>query len=258
MNTIQLLEDDVLWCLRRLPKHLRDYMKDVKPGKVFLAGGFLRACIANETVSDIDLFTPDHDAASAGALSMAARMGRPGFPAKIHESKYAFTVVSKPYPIQFIHKWVFEKPEDAILSFDYSIAQAAIWFDPAKNAWASCASDRFYPDLAAKRLHYLSPDRIEEAGGSMLRLLKFYQKGYRVPLDSLGAIIARLAKGMDMDRVKAVALGSGITEETQMARVLTGLLREVDPATGFHVAYFAERKQGDEAATDAPAFPEED
>ena len=40
---------------------------------------------------------------------------------------------------------------------------------------------RFYPDLAARRLVYTSPLRNEDAGGSILRVLKFYQRGYRIP-----------------------------------------------------------------------------
>ncbi|KKK50630.1 hypothetical protein LCGC14_3123090 [marine sediment metagenome] len=55
----------------------------------------------------------------------------------------------------------------------------------------------------------------------MLRVLKFYQRGYRIPLDSLGAVIARCVTGIDFEKIDS-------TEENY-AFVLTGLLREVDP-----------------------------
>ncbi len=67
----------------------------------------------------------------------------------------------------------------------------------------------------------------EDAGGSLLRVLKFYQRGYRIPLDSMGAVLARLCKAVDWDLVKGQ--GTATSWEEQAAKVLTGLLREVDP-----------------------------
>ena len=88
------------------------------------------------------------------------------------------------------------------------------------DKWCSACDPRFYADLAAKRLVYRSPERNEDAGGSMLRVLKFYQRGYRIPLDSLGAVIARLIQGVK-DPI--------LLNEPKLARTLSGLLREVDP-----------------------------
>lgn len=257
METIKLLADDVIWILRRLPKQLLVYMEKAQPGRVFLAGGFIRAAIANEEISDIDLFTPNKETARSGASAMASQFGRPGSPAKIQETQYAYTVMVKPYPIQFIHRWSYATPELCILDFDFTIAQAAVWFNPAVSGWDSCASDRFYADLAAKRLSYLSPDRQEDPGGSFLRLLKFYQRGYRVPLDSAGAIIARLVGGVDMDQIRSGAIATKVSKETRLGQVLTGLLREVDPATGSHVAYLASAHKGDELATGIRLHKEE-
>ena len=76
--------------------------------------------------------------------------------------------------------------------------------------------------MASKRLVYRSPARNEDAGGSMLRVLKYYQKGYRIPLDSLGAVIARLIHKLDNERVP-------LSDQKAVAHIITGLLREVDP-----------------------------
>ena len=89
--------------------------------------------------------------------------------------------------------------------------------------WSSFCDDRFYIDLASKRLIYRKPIRNEDAGGSMLRVLKYYQKGYRIPLDSLGSVIARLIHNLDTDR-------QPLNDEIGVANIITGLLREVDPA----------------------------
>lgn len=216
-----LIPEDLSWCLQRLPAPWRDMMQ-ARPNQLFLAGGFIRSCIAREDVNDADFFAPNHDTAAACALLVAG-------PARLTpiRTDNAYTVPTKPVPAQFIHRWTFTNPVDAIASFDFTIARAAIWWDG--QAWASACDPRFYPDLAAKRLVYCMPERIEEAGGSLLRVLKFYQRGYRIPLDSLGAVIARLAGSVRLDEIDR-KVKAGHSRETELAFVLTGLLREVDPA----------------------------
>ena len=120
--------------------------------------------------------------------------------------------------VQFIKKWVYEKPSDIISSFDFTIARAAMWF--ADKEWHALCDDNYYVDLAARRLVYCSPKRIEEAGGSMLRVLKFYQRGYRIPLDSLGGVIARVVYDVKFSKLRC---------EEALKKVITGLLRDVDP-----------------------------
>lgn len=218
---MNLMWHDLQWCLRRCPDPVLDLIKKY-PNALFAAGGFIRSCITNEHVSDIDLFTPSKEQARdlAQELASASTSG------KIHETDNAFTVKGFRTPIQFIHRWVFTKPEDALESFDFTIAMAAFWYDKTLG-WQSCCGDRFYQDLAAKRLIYRSPIRNEDAGGSMLRVLKFYQRGYRIPLDSLGAVIARLNSGIKWDDLPIHLTGGN--RECAVARVITGLLREVDP-----------------------------
>lgn len=207
----ELLIEDVRWCLRRLPCEV---LATLKERRLFLAGGFIRACIAQEPVSDIDLFAPSKDAAEAAARALAG---------KDHHflaTDNAFTVYGfGKLPVQFIHRWTFERAEDILPSFDFTVARACVWHEVA--GWKSLCDERFYCDLAAKRIVYCCPLRNEDAGGSMLRVLKFYQKGYRIPLDSLGRVVARLVAGIRFDH-------TGNSEEA-IAMVVTGLLHEVDP-----------------------------
>jgi len=209
---MELLKEDLRWCLIRLPKPIFNLMNE-RGKAVMLAGGFIRACISNEKINDIDLFTSTKDKAELYAQLLAADGGR------VITTDNAFTVVGKgKHTIQIIHRWLFNEPADVLPSFDFTIAKAIIWFDVE---WKSLCDDRFYPDLAAKRLIYCSPKREEEAGGSLLRVLKFYQRDYRIPLDSLAAVISRLMTGVEVRE--------GESEES-IAGVITGLLHEVDPA----------------------------
>ena len=209
---MELDRQDLYWCLRRLPKALMEVMKE-RPNALAVAGGYIRSCVAGEPVSDVDVFSPSKDIAAACALKLGGEKHR------VVETDNAFTVCMRPAPVQFIHRWVYAKPEDVIPSFDFTIARAAFWWNGEK--WASHCDDRFYPDLAAKRLVYCSPARNEDAGGSMLRVLKFYQRGYRIPLDSIGRVIARLVKPVNMEQCAG--------DEGRIAAIITGLLREVDP-----------------------------
>lgn len=234
-----LNHQDLQWILQRIPPHVLAKLKD-NPGKIFLAGGFIRACIANEPPADIDLFVPDQLSGRLLAQSLAKRKPhqRPGHGVEydMHETDNAFTIrEGYKIPVQIIHRWTFINPVQCIESFDFTVARAVIWWGQVgadqPDGWQSACDDRFYQDLAAKRLVYKSPERIEEAGGSMLRVLKFYQRGYRIPLDSLGAVIARMFDAVSEEglRVHQESFPSKTHEQT-VAFVLSGLLREVDPA----------------------------
>ena len=182
---------------------------------VMLAGGFIRCCIANEKMTDVDLFVKTKESAELYSRRLTEKSGY------FIKTDNAYTIIDKKPTVQFIHRWTYQNPADIIPAFDFTIARAVIWYDGTN--WQSLCDDRYYADLAAKRLTYCSPIRIEEAGGSMLRVLKFYQKGYRIPLDSLGSVIARLNFGIRQESFAT-------EDEEQMAKVLTGLLREVDPS----------------------------
>lgn len=215
-----LNHNDLNWIIHRTPKAVVDLLQ-ANP-KVFMAGGFIRSVITNEPVNDIDLFTNSKEASQAAANGLTDRLG------PVHETDNAYSVKPRNGPmVQFIHRWVFETPEKCLDSFDFTIACAAIWHD---GHWKSLCDANFYADLAAKRLVYSSPIRNEDAGGSMLRVLKFYQRGYRIPLDSLGAVIARFVGELDEDGVGTLMSREGKTREQATATVLTARLREVDPS----------------------------
>lgn len=207
----ELCSHDIYWCARRLPRAVFDLLKS-NHKVATVAGGFIRSAIAHETINDIDIFSPTKDTARL----LAEKLDQKPFTT---ENAYTARLPSG-MKVQFIHRWTFESPRDIVPSFDFTIARAAMWWNGER--WESMCSDRFYQDLAAKRLVYCSPVRNEDAGGSMLRVLKFYQRGYRIPLDSLGACIARLVAGIDQTKAES-------PYEQWTAKVVTGLLREVDP-----------------------------
>lgn len=211
----KLTNTDLHWVVTTLPRAVRNVLVAF-PEQVFLAGGYIRSRISNTPVNDIDLIVGSKEAARFVTDILAGDR-------KVWTSENAFTVLGGRPTVQVVHRWTFDSPEQAIDSFDFTIACAAVWHDG--HSWRSVCHEHYYADLAGKRLVYLSPQREEEPGGSLLRVLKFYQKGFRIPLDSLAAVITRLLRGVD-ERQNPGIWGS----ELLLKKVLSGLLREVDPS----------------------------
>jgi len=219
---MKLDQYDLQQALRRLPVELKKLMEsDEWENQIFVGGGYLRAVVAGETVNDIDVFVNSKKEAEL----LAMKLGKPG---DVATTDNAFTVKrSHGVPIQIIHRWVFKMAEDVARSFDFTVCCAVISHNNA-DGWDSYCDDRFYTDLASKRLVYRCPERNEDAGGSMIRVLKYYQKGYRIPLSSLACVIARLMRDVDLLRIEG-----GLKNKREIAHIIRGLLIEVDP-NGIH------------------------
>lgn len=210
---------DLRFCVLRIPKNVRTIMQDKQwSNQMFIAGGFIRSVITNEKINDIDIFVSTVEKAELLAYKLCKDKK------DIIKTDNAYTVRGNPC-LQIIHRWVFNNAKDITNSFDFTICAAAIYCDVVgdnKFTYDSFCHQLFYQDLAAKRLTYMQPQRNEDAGGSMLRVLKYYQKGYRIPLDSLGMVIARLTKAFDASKID-------LKNEFETSKIITGLLRQVDP-----------------------------
>jgi hypothetical protein len=236
---MELDYNDLRFAIIRLPINLKKIMEDKDwYNRIFVGGGYLRSIVSGESINDVDVFVNSKTNAELLAYKLCHEKK------DVYETDNAYTIKGK-ITIQIIHRWVFERAEDISNSFDFTICCAVIYiksFLPAKMnsnsdepkqivKWSSFCDDRFYIDLASKRLVYCNPKRNEDAGGSMLRVLKYYQKGYRIPLDSLGGVIARLIHNIDTDR-------QPLSDEAGVASIITGLLREVDPTIDpFHLSH---------------------
>jgi hypothetical protein len=220
---VQLNKDDLRNVVLRLPKDVRNMLVRY-PGKVFVGGGFIRAIVGREDVSDIDMF--GNNAALLGILAEKLVSGRKEFNEKcrLHTTKNAITILTENrLPVQMITRWLFESSESLIGSFDFTVCASAVYYE--NGEFRSQVSPDFYSDLAAKRLRYTNPKREEEAGGSMLRVLKYVKRGYSISPESLADVMSRVhiaavdiqEKGLKTD---------GLTDIQQITKQL---LREVDP-----------------------------
>lgn len=236
---MKLDRNDLRWAERRLPRKIKEVLSQPEwGGRVYIAGGFIRSIVSNEQVNDIDLFVGTVEEAENLANVLSKRSD--GNTSRVWRSDNAFTVRGIGLPVQIIHRWLFSTPESVADSFDFTVCCAAMFLNPATQDWDSFCDDRFYIDLAAKRLVYRHPKRNEDAGGSFLRLLKFYQRGYRAPLDSMAGIISRLLGGIKPDDHGDMRLH----DEAWITRVVTSMLVEVDPmADPDHTAHLPSTKE---------------
>ena len=192
---MKLTDKDVQKIVDQLPMGLMELMVTED---VFLAGGAIRAIIAGEEVKDFDLFTRSAEKAREYAERLSEVFNNEDYLA----TENAFTVkddLDSIPDIQFIHRWAFSNKWGLIGSFDYTIAQAAIWFE--NGDWKSVAAPSFYDDLEAKRLVYTVPDREEEPGGSLLRMRKFLRMGYDISPYDMAKVISRLLNGVDLNQL---------------------------------------------------------
>jgi len=228
----ELTHHDLQFALLRTPKELLRLMQSSEfAGKIFVGGGFLRSVVAGDTVNDIDVFVPN----KSDGLRLSQRLATARVSAddlirpiqKVWETDNALTLLGYEPKIQIIHRWTFASPYQVCQSFDFTCCCAVFWWDGA--SWKSTCDPRFYADVAAKRLIYRKPERHEDVGGSLLRVLKYYQKGFRIPMDSLADVIVRLLRNVDF---------SNTSDEVKRSSVILGLLREVDPSVDSnHIAH---------------------
>ena len=256
---------DLQTCLIRAPHEVLFAMKKFG-AELFVAGGFVRSCVANEPINDVDLFCSSKDRAMEIA-KVIATYGHENRPNEIFETDNAYTVKGFRYAIQVIHRWTFTEAKNCIESFDFTIARGAFWWsnkiiptelkaivqpdgthpiaDLPENKWYSLCDVRFYQDLASKRLTYCQPVRNEDAGGSLLRVLKFYQRGFRIPLDDMGAVLSRLMMGVRMEHIEAKNEAEWFVPiEHKLAEAITKQLRMVDPEIDpRHIAHLPSAKE---------------
>lgn len=215
--TDKLLQEDLRRVVRRLPK---DIIKLIQEKGIFLGGGFIRALVCGEKPNDIDLFGPSKDRIEL-CVELLQKEGRKP---RVLRTDNAITLIEPPRAaVQFITRWLYDDPRQCLREFDFTIAQAVVWWD--ESGWRSAVAPTFYADLASRRLRYTQPSRNEDAGGSMLRMRKFLGRGYHVSADDLALLMARVTVKMTQHpNFNAIA-----TSENEQADILRGLLREVDP-----------------------------
>lgn len=202
-----------------LPSALGRTMRDSET-PVMVAGGYVRATIAGERAKDVDVFVPNEKAAD----DLLSRMA-PG--ADPHVTEFARSVLVGGRLVQVIHRWDLSTPIDVMDQFDFTVCQAVVHH--AGGEWRGVCSDLFYEDLASRRIRYTrEPDDERpaiEAGGTLLRLVRYVARGYRASPETVAAVAYEAVRAVRDEG------GESWTGGDQFYRLslLTETLRGVDP-----------------------------
>lgn len=191
---VELKREDVERVLKALPEQV---VRMLRMSGLFLAGGFIRAIVAGEKPSDIDIFSSSKEEAErwSSILASSLEKGR-------HSTPNAITIPHPGGAIQFITRWLFNTAYEVTNSFDFTIAQALVCYDKVLNKWVGMCSEEFYPNTEKKVLRYTSPMREEDAAGSLLRVNKFLQRGYSISDEDLAKVVARVGHAADVEKLR--------------------------------------------------------
>lgn len=179
---VPLYEEDVRACIKVLPQLVVDLMvcRDV-----VLAGGFIRSIVSGESVNDIDLFF-------RWPLELETQLEKlkGGYAIEQAGNESIWTVLVDGVKVQLIHRNFFDSMEDSLRTFDFTNSSAAITLikQNGEVRGVGVCHERFYPDVAARRLVFRSPS--EGNGCSSLgRICKFLKRGYEIAPEEMAKVV---------------------------------------------------------------------
>lgn len=178
---------DLAGAQRFLPPVFRQTMERPEwRGKIFVAGGYLRAITRGELPEreeeiDIDVFVRTPEDADRLRRDLRARC--------VHKTDVSFSIRDWRPVVQIIRTWNFGSLESVMASFDFSCVQAAIAC--FEGGWVGRVGADYYAANDENRLSYLHPERDNGAGRSLMRVLKLVRRGYKIAPEEFSSIIVR-------------------------------------------------------------------
>lgn len=191
--------EDVVRVAAALPPTLAKAMHAHRGMAMVVAGGFVRDVVSGRRPRDVDVFVgTEDDVAAVDAVLRPAATGEP------HVTDNATGYVVDGRLVQVVTRWTFTDAWEVLRGFDFTVAQAAVWHEAER--WWGGVGPSFYADLAARRLRLsgVLPDERtpEEAGGTLMRLVKHSRRGYVATPDTVAACAwAAVAACEDLDGV---------------------------------------------------------
>mgnify|MGYP001306427689 FL=1 len=170
-----------------LPAEVQSILKRF-PTKLMVAGGFVRDFLTEARPKDVDIF-----AITKGVLEEAweefwARTEKYPFKKKT-KNTVTFCSNDELPKVQFIDKCFYPTAQALIESFDFTICQSAIYWNGLQ--WVGVCTEAFWTDICDWTAHYTAPQREEDPGASVLRMVKFARKGYEIPEDDIARVVGR-------------------------------------------------------------------
>ncbi len=174
---------------RKLPEDVQTILRKFGPD-ICVAGGYVRDLLLDAEPNDIDIFGTHIDAVEGAIEEFKYDV--------FHYLHYTTTINAVTfYPnqkyngpvVQFITRVYYSDHYKLIQSFDFSICQAALYWDG--HQWVGITTPEFWGDLTDRTMHYTAPERDEDPGASVLRMVKFAGRGFRIPKEDVARVVGR-------------------------------------------------------------------
>jgi hypothetical protein len=196
MSSILIHPDLVANITRQLPEDVTNLLRHIGSG-ICVAGGFCRDAFLGDCPKDVDIFGTSAEVVEEAIdwfswhckeydERVVTANSRTFKPAYDHEVQ----------PVQFVERCFYPTHEELIESFDWSVCQCAVYWCGWER-WEGIATKAFGEDIQAGRLHYTAPERDEDPGASILRMMKLTQRGFKPTEDSIARCIGRFASELN-------------------------------------------------------------
>lgn len=158
----------------------------IRDHSAIIAGGALRDLFMGDKPKDIDLFVRSAGHAAEVVNHLVATTPDAG----VTRTHNAVTIHS-PWrrKVQVITRWMYDTGYDVIESFDFTFCKAALRYDDGGFTFSESSS--FMEDARDRRLVYASPQRDEDAAGSLVRVNRFLSRGYTIDSENFVKVLAR-------------------------------------------------------------------
>jgi hypothetical protein len=193
MSSILIHPDLVANITKQLPEDVTKLLQHIGSG-ICVAGGFCRDAFLGESPKDVDIF---------GTSEKVIRETIEWF--SWNNTEYEPEVITansrtfKPkydhevQPVQFVTRSWYPTHAELIESFDWSVCQCAVFWSQLSEKFEGICTKGFGEDIQAGKLHYTAPERDEDPGASILRMVKLTHRGFKPTEESIARAIGRFA-----------------------------------------------------------------
>lgn len=194
--SIPIHRDLVNNIVAKLPEDVKRLLMHFGSG-LCVAGGFCRDAFIGEEPKDVDIFAVDANLLAEALLWFKTeakeyqlekqKTNSVNFVANMDDEQTGFREVP---PVQFINRVFYPMHGELIKSFDWSVCQIAVYYI-IDDGWKGICTKAFGEDIQSGTLHYTAPERDEDPGGSVLRMMRFTQRGWKPTEESIARCLGR-------------------------------------------------------------------
>jgi hypothetical protein len=211
MSAILIHPDLTANITKQLPEDVKVLLQRFGSG-LCVAGGFCRDSFLGDTPKDVDIFGTSEelvrDASNwFGWLNNDYEGAVDTANSRTFKPKYDHEV----QPVQFVTRTFYSTHEELIESFDWSVCQCAVYFSHLSEKFEGICTKAFGEDIQAGTLHYTAPERDEDPGASVLRMVKLTHRGFKPTEDSIARAIGRFAAELVKQPMEVSELGEAVT-----------------------------------------------